>query len=125
MIESPVFSERGVQIGLLKLTVTLSVVDTEAAVQQAIDANAEMASAPIDATVQLPPGLSDIADTARRLDLGSVLGRLDGFMKVADLAAEVCRYYSAALQRLNYPIYTFHAGPPVGQVGVGSCISSI
>ena len=89
------FYERGVQIGLLKLTVTLSVVDTQAAVQQAMDANAQMASAPIDPIVQLPSGLSDVADTARRLDFGSVLVRLDGFMKVADLAAEVCRYCSA------------------------------
>src|SRR6266852_8113309 len=105
VIESPVFSERGVQIGLLKLTVALSVVDTEAAVQQAMDANAEIASAPIDPTVQLPSGLSDVADAAKRLDFGSVLTRLDGFMKVADLAAEVCRCYSATLQRLNYPIY--------------------
>ena len=90
VIESPVFSGGGAQIGLLKLTVTLSVVDTEAAVQQAMDANAEMASAPIDPTAQLPSGLSDVADTARKLDFGSVLARLDGFMKVADLAAEVC-----------------------------------
>ncbi len=121
-IESPVFSGGGAQIGLLKLTVTLSVVDTEAAVQQAMDANAEMASAPVDLTVQLPSGLSDVADAVKRLDFGSVLARLDGFMKVADLAAEVCRCYSAALQRLNYPIYT---GPPIGEIGVGSCISSI
>ena len=92
MIESPVFSERGVQIGLLKLTVTLSVADTQAAVRQAMEANAEMAST---LTVELPSGLSDVADTARRLDFGSVLARLDGFMKVADLAAEVCRCYSA------------------------------
>ena len=126
MIESPVLSERGVQIGLLKLTVTLSVVDTEAAVQQAMDANAEMASAPIGPTVQPPPGLSDDADTARRVDFGSVLARLNGFMKAADLAAEVCRCHSATLlQPPNYPIYTSHAGPPIGQIGVGSCISSI
>jgi len=125
VIESPVFSGGGAQIGLLKLTVTLSVVDTEAAVQQAMDANAEMASPPIDPTVELPSGLSDVADTARRLDLGGVLARLDGFMKVADLAAEVCRCYWAAFQRLNYPIYAFHVGPPIGQIGVGSGISSI
>ena len=125
VIESPVFSGGGAQIGLLKLTVTLSVVDTEAAVREAMDANAEMASAPIDPTVQLPSGLPDVADTARKPDFGSVLARLDGFMKVADLAAEVCRGYSATLQRLNYPIYTFHAGPPFGQIGVGGCISSI
>ena len=70
-------------------------------VQQAIDVIAEMASAPINATVQLPPSLSDVADTARKLDFGSVLARLDGIMKVADLAAEVCRCYSATLERLN------------------------
>ena len=58
----------------------------EAAVQQAMGANAEMAFTPIDPTVQLPLGLSDVADTVRRLDFGSVLARLDGFMKVADLA---------------------------------------
>ena len=104
VIESPVLSERGVQIGLLRLTVTLSAVDTEAAVQQAMDVKAEMASAPIDPTVQLPPGLSDVADMTKRLDFGSVLARLDGFMKVADLAAEVCQRYSTTLQRLNYPI---------------------
>ena len=97
VVESPVFSERGAQIGLLKLTVTLSVADTQAAVQEAMDANAEMASPPIDPTVQLPSGLSDVADTAKKLDLGSVLARLDGFMKVVDLAAEVCRCYSATL----------------------------
>ena len=125
VIESPVFSVGGAQIGLLKFTVTSSVVDTQAAVQQAKDANAEMASAPIDTTVQLPPGLSDVADTVRRLDLGSVLARLNGFMKAADLAAEVCQCYSTTIQRLNYPIYTFHAGPPNGQIGMGGCISSI
>ena len=97
MIESPVVSGGGAQIGLLKLTVTLSVVNTEAAVQQAMDANAEMASPPIDPTVQLPLGLSDVADPARKLDFGSVLPRLDRFVKVADLAAEVCRCYSASL----------------------------
>ena len=85
----------------MKLTATLAVADTQAAVQQAMDANAEMASAPIDPTSQVPSGLSDVADTARRLDFGSVFARLDGFMKVADLAAEVCGCYSATPQRLT------------------------
>ena len=53
VVESPVFAERGAQIGLLKLTVTLSVADTQAAIQEAMDANAEMTSPPIDPTVQL------------------------------------------------------------------------
>ena len=79
--------------------------DTEAPVQQAMDVNAEMASASIDPTVQLSSGLSDVADTAKRLDFGSVLARLDGFMKVPNLVAEVCRCYSTTLQRLNYLIY--------------------
>ena len=121
-----VFSERGVQIRLLKLTVTLSViVDIETVVQEAIDVNAEMASAPIDLTVQLLPGLSDVANTVRRLDFGSVLACLNGFMKVADLATEVCWCYLTALPLLKYLIYSFNAGSPNGQIGMGSCISSI
>ena len=98
VIESPVISERGAQIGLLTLTVTFSVADMQAVVRQAMNANAEMASTPIDSTGELPSGLSDVADTAKRLDFGSVLTRLDGFMKIADLAAEVCQCYSEALR---------------------------
>jgi hypothetical protein len=109
----------------LKVTVTISVVNAGAAVQQAMDANAEMASVPIDPTAQLPD-LSAVANTASQLDFRSVLERLDGFMKVADLAAEVCWCLSAILQRLDYQICTFHdAGPPVGQISMGCCISSI
>jgi hypothetical protein len=74
-----------------------------------------MASAPIDPTVRLPPGLSDVANTARKLDFGSVLARLDGF----DLATEVCRCYLTALPPLKYSIYSFNAGSPIGQIGMG------
>jgi hypothetical protein len=107
------------------VAVTISGVDARAAVQQAMDANAAMASAPIDPTTQPPPDLLVVANTATQLDFRSVLGHLDGFMKVANLAAEVCRFHSTVLQTLDDPICTFHADPPVGQIGVGSCIRSI
>lgn len=63
-----------------------------------MDANAGMAPVP---TTQLPPGLSVVEDTANQLDFRSVLKRLDGFMKVTDLAAEVRRCRSAVFQRLD------------------------
>jgi hypothetical protein len=71
----------------LTVTATISIMNAGVAVQQAVDANAEMASAP---TVQVLPDLSIAANTTGQLDFRSVLERLDGFMKVADLAAEVC-----------------------------------
>lgn len=60
--------------------------------QQAMDASVP---APINLTAQLPPGLSLVASTASRLDFQSVLERLDGFMKIANLAAEVCQCHVA------------------------------
>jgi hypothetical protein len=49
---------QGAQVALLKVTATLSIANTVAAVKQATDANAEMASAPIDPIAlisRLPP----------------------------------------------------------------------
>jgi hypothetical protein len=125
VIESPIFSDQGAQVALLKVTSTISVLDAAAALQQATDVNAAMASAPIDPTTQLPPSLSVAAETASHLDFRSVFEHLDGFVKIANLAAEVCWRHSAVLQSLDYPICPFHAGPPTGQTGMGRCISSI
>ena len=61
-----------------------------AAVDRTMDAGAAMTSPSIDPTTQLPPGLSGIAGTASQFDLRGVLKRLEGFMGVANLAAEVC-----------------------------------
>jgi hypothetical protein len=79
-IESPILSNQGAQVALLKATFTISVMDARAALQQAMDANAEMASAPIDPAAQLPPDLSVVANTSPQLDFLSVLGRLDGLL---------------------------------------------
>ena len=74
------------------MNVTISELDAGAAVQQAVDANAAMACAPDDPTDQVPPALSDAAAAAtKQFDLGSILGRLEGFMELAKVAAEVCR----------------------------------
>jgi hypothetical protein len=96
-IESPILSNQGEQVALLKATFTISVLDAAAALQQAMDANAAMAPAPNDPTDKLPPGLSVVAATANQIDLQSVLKRLDCFMRFADLAAEVCLYRSGVL----------------------------
>ena len=95
VIESPILSPEGTQFASLKLTVPISEMDAETAVQQAADANAAMARAPDDPTDQLPPTLSAVASAAMsQFDLGRILKRLEGFMKLADLAAEVCFLFS-------------------------------
>jgi len=91
VIESPILSPEGTQFASFRATVTISEMDAETAVQQATDANAAMARAPDDPTDQLPPTLSAVASAAMgQFDLGSILKRLEGFMKLADLATEVC-----------------------------------
>jgi len=76
----------------LKLNVTISELDAGAAVQEAVAANAAMARALDDPTDQVPPALSGLAAAAtKQLDLGGILKRLEGFMELAKVAAEVCR----------------------------------
>jgi len=90
VIESPISSLRGVEIALLKINVTISDLDTGAAVQQAVDASAAMGRAPDDPIDQVPPDLSGVAAAAtKQFDLGSILRRLEGFMELAGVAAEI------------------------------------
>jgi len=92
VIESSISSLRGTEVALLKMNVTISELDAGDAVQQAVDANAAMTRAPEDPTDQVPPALPDAAVAAtKQFDLGSILGRLEGFMELAGVAAEVCR----------------------------------
>jgi hypothetical protein len=81
----------------LKVTATISVVEAGAVMQQAMDVSTGMAPAPIDPAVQLSPGPSVVVATASQSDFRSVLERLDGFMKVANLAAEVCQCHVAVV----------------------------
>ena len=76
----------------MKINITISELDAGAAAQQAADANAAIACAPDDPTDQVPPALSGVAAAAtKQLNLGSILGRLEGFMELAKIVAEVCR----------------------------------
>ena len=72
------------------MTVTTSVADVKASLQEALSAHSEMASPPNDSTDQLQPGLAIGAAVASQSGLMRVLERLDGFMRLADLAVEVC-----------------------------------
>ena len=85
------------QLALLKITVVISVANAESAVQQATEAHASMARAPNDPTDQLPPIVPVVKDAVNQLDLQSVLERLEGFMKLADLVAGVCVHRLADL----------------------------
>ena len=84
-----------------------------------MDAGAETAFAPVDPTGQLPPGLSDVANITSQLDFRSILDRLDGFMKVANLVAEVCCCRPAVLQRLDYLMSTFSQVHPFVKLAWG------
>ena len=91
VIESAISSLQGAEIALLKINVTTSELDAGTAVQQVVDANAAMARAPDDPTDQTPPAISNAAAAAKKqFDLRSILERLEGFMGLANLAAEVC-----------------------------------
>jgi hypothetical protein len=80
-------SREGTHLALLMVTVTASVADVAASMQEALNANSEMTS-PSDPTDQLQPGLA-IAAVRNQSGLLGVLERLDGFMELANLAAEV------------------------------------
>ena len=82
----------------MKINVAVSELDAGAAVQQAVDANAAMARAPDDPTDRKPPAISNAAAAVtKQFDLRSILERLEGFMGLANLAAEVCVFRSAIL----------------------------
>ena len=83
-------SIQGTQLALLAMTITASVADVEVSVREALNANSEMASSPNDPTEQLQPGVAIGASVTNQSGLLGVLERLDGFMKLVDLAAEVC-----------------------------------
>jgi len=92
-VHSPVLSDQGVQLGVLTITAIIIAADHEAAVQEAVSANSKMQSAPNDPTDQLQPALAIEDTVVNKSGLLSLLERLDGFMKLANLAAEV-RYCS-------------------------------
>ena len=69
--------------------VTASAVDAEVSMQGALNAASEMTSSPNDYTNQLQPALAISAAVTNQSGLLGVLERLDGFMRLADLAAEV------------------------------------
>lgn len=98
--------------------------DAEAAVQQVMDDNAKIAPAPIAPTTQPPSSLSNVADTASQLNFQSVLDRLGGLMKVADLAAEAC-WFRLPVSNVRLSNIYLSLGPPFSQISVGGCISSV
>ena len=97
VVKSPVLSGQGVQLGMLTITAIVTAADDEAAVQEAVSANSKMRSAPNDPTDQLQPELA-IEEVVNKSSLLSVLERLDGFMGLVNLAAEV-RYRSMSALR--------------------------
>jgi hypothetical protein len=97
-VQSPVLSDQGLQLGVLTITAIIVAADHEAAMQEAVSAGSNMQSAPTDPTDQLQtvPAIEDTV--VNKSGLLSVLERLDGFMRLANLAAEVRCYLISALR---------------------------
>ena len=96
-IQSPVVSDQGVRLAVLTITATITEASAEAGVQEALSANSEMVSAPNDPTDQVQPALAIGAALTTQSGLEGVLKRLDEFMRLADLAAEVRCHCSVVL----------------------------
>ena len=94
---------------LLVVTVTASAVDAEVSVQGALNARSEITSSLNDYTDQLQPALAISAAVTKQSGILGVLDQLDGFKRLADLAAEVrCivwyAFRTAQLTGLELPI---------------------
>ena len=83
-------SSQGTQLAFLTVTATASVANAEVSVLKASNAKSEMASPLNDRTDQLEAGLAIGAGVTNQSGLLGVFERLDGFMKLTDLAVEVC-----------------------------------
>jgi hypothetical protein len=116
-----VASYLGTQLAVLKVTVAISAVDAAAAVQEAWDANERLVTGPTDPTDPLQPGLAIVAAADNQVSFRGVLDRLDGFMKLANVAAEVRSYYPSISTTTN--LILCDVDPSMGQTRMGSCFS--
>ena len=82
-------SDQGVQLAVLTITATVAAANAETAIEEALTANSQMACAPNDPTDEFQPVLAISAAATNQSGLSGLLERLDGFMRLANLAAEV------------------------------------
>ena len=82
-------SDQGVQLAVLTITATVAAANAETAIEEALTANSQMACAPNDPTDKFQPVLAISAAATNQSGLSGLLERLDGFMRLANLAAEV------------------------------------
>ena len=88
-IQSPVVSDQGVELAVLTITAIVTTANAETAIEEALNADSQMACAPNDHTDAFQPVLAISAAATNQSGLSGLLQRLDGFMRLADLAAEV------------------------------------
>ena len=82
-------SDQGVQLAVLTITAVVATASAGTAIEEVLNANLQMACAPNDPTDQLQPALAIGAAVTNQSGLSGLLQRLDGFMRLANLAAEV------------------------------------
>ena len=82
-------SDEGVQLAVLTITAIVAIANAETAIEEAFTADSHMDGAPNDPTDAFQPALAISAAATNQSGLYSLLERLDGFMRLANLAAEV------------------------------------
>ena len=80
-------SYQGVQLAVLTITAIFATANADTAIEEALNDNSQLA--PNDPTDQLQPALAIGAAATNQSGLYGLLGQLDGFMRLANLAAEV------------------------------------
>src|SRR6266852_2234594 len=85
-IQSPVVPDQGIQLTVLTIMVIVATANPETAIEEALNANSQMACALNDPTDQLQPVLAIGAAATNQSGLSGLLQRLDGFMRLANLA---------------------------------------
>ena len=122
-IQSPVMSDEGMQLAVLTITAIVATTSAETAIEEALNANSQMTSASNDPTDQLQPALTMGATAANQSGLSGLLERLDGFMKLADLTAEVrSRYFRTTMADITP---TADVGSSMGQTCLGCGLSGV
>ena len=82
-------SDQGVQLAVLTITAVVATANAGTVIEEVLNTNSQMACAPNDPTDQLQPALAIGAAVTNQSGLSGLLQRLDGFMRLANLAAEV------------------------------------
>ena len=123
-IQSPIVSDEGVHLAVLTITAIIATTSAETAIEEVL--NSQMACAPNDPTDRFQPALAIGATATNESGLYGLVERLDGFMKLANLAAEVCGHCLIILRDDRVGITpAADVDSSMGQARLGSGLSGV